>query len=163
MDDQPSIMPRRGRIERKDLVGSSSSSSPPWTMLMSAYFFFFFFFHSFLTLSVAQETEPDLFTPYNNSCGGDSVQDTSAFQANKVTLFNSLREKSSSYLYSFYRTTYQNEDLQGFYQCRGDLTLDLCNQCVSMVTNGTQKNKCGSTMMSFRMDTGVLFFSFSKI
>ena len=154
MDDQPSIIPRRGRREREDLVRSSSLSSPPWAMLMCAYFFFF---HSFLTLSVAQETEPDLFTPYNNSCGGDSVQDTSAFQANKVTLFNSLREKSSSYLYSFYRTTYQNEDLQGFYQCRGDLTLDLCDTCVSLITNGTKQNTCGTTS-SFRMDTGVYSF-----
>ena len=160
MDDHPSIILRRGRRDRMDLVCYSSSSGPPWTMLMCAYFFFFFFPSLYPTLSVAQETEPDLFIPYNNSCGGDPVQDTSAFQANKVTLLNILREKSSSYLYSFYRTTYQNEDLQGFYQCRGDLTLDLCNQCVSMVANGTQKNNCGSTMMSFRMDTGVYSFRF---
>ena len=156
MDDQPSIIPRRGRREREDLVRSSSLSSPPWAMLMCAYFFFFLSLYP--TLTLAQETESDLFTLYNTTCGGDSVNDTSVFQANKATLFNSLQENSSSYLYSFYKTNYTVEDLQGFYQCRGDLTLDLCNQCVSMVTNGTQKNKCGSTMMSFRMDTGVYSF-----
>ena len=136
-----------------DLVCYSSSSGPPWTMLMCAYFFFFF--HSFLTLSLnAQETESDLFTPYNTTCGGDPVQVTSAFTSNKANVLQTLQTDSSSNRYSFYKTNYLNEDLQGFYQCRGDLTLDLCYTCVSLITNGTQPNTCGSTT-SFRMDTGV--------
>ena len=72
MDDQPSIIPRRGRREREDLVRSSSLSSPPWAMLMCAYFFFFLSLYP--TLTLAQETESDLFTLYNTTCGGDSVK-----------------------------------------------------------------------------------------
>ena len=95
---------RRGRgggRGRRDFLCCSSSSTPPWIRVTSTYFFFFFFsffFHSFYpTLTLAQETESDLFTLYNTTCGGDSVNDTSVFQANKATLFNSLQENSSSY------------------------------------------------------------------
>ena len=153
--DQPLTFRRRRRRRtrtRKCLLCSSSSSSPPWTMLMCAYIFFFF--HAFLTLSVAQETESHLFTPYNTTCGGASVQGNSAFNSNKATLISSLLQSSASYLYSFFKTSYFQLDIQGFYQCRGDLTADLCNQCVAMATNGTQKNNCGATT-SFRTDMGL--------
>ena len=145
--DQPLTL---RRTTRKHLL-YSSSSTPPWTMLMCAYFFFF---HSFLTLSLAQETESDLFTVYNTTCGGDTVQDTSTFNSNKATLISSLLQSSASYLYSSFKTSYIRQDLQGFYQCRGDLTTDLCNQCVAMATNGTHKNNCSSTT-SFRTDMGL--------
>ena len=155
---------RRERRDRgrKDLL-CSSSSTPPWIRVTSTYFFFFFFFfffHSlYPTLTLAQETESDLFTLYNTTCGGDPVQDASAFTSNKANVLQTLQTDSSSNRYSFYKTNYLNEDLQGFYQCRGDLTLDLCNQCVSLITNGTQPNTCGSTT-SFRMDTGVYSYRF---
>ena len=145
----------RGRREREDLVRSSSLSGSPWAMLMCAYFFFFLSLYP--TLTLAQETESDLFTLYNTTCGGDSIQDNSAFTSNQATVFSTLGGNSSSYRYSFYKTSYGNEDLQGFYQCRGDLTLDLCDTCVSLITNGTKQNTCGTTS-SFRMDTGVYSF-----
>ena len=162
----PSITLRRRRRRRrrergrKDLL-CSSSSNLPWIRVTSTYFFFFFFFffHSlYPTLTLAQETEADLFTLYNNTCGGDSVQDSSAFTSNRAIVFSTLQNYSSSSLYSFYKTSYGNSDLQGFYQCRGDLTLDLCYTCVSLITNGTKPNTCSTT--SFRMDTGVYSLSF---
>ena len=150
---------RRGRgggRGRRDFLCCSSSSTPPWIRVTSTYLSFFF--HSFYpTLTLAQETESDLFTLYNTTCGGDSIQDNSAFTSNQATVFSTLGGNSSSYRYSFYKTSYGNEDLQGFYQCRGDLTLDLCDTCVSLITNGTKQNTCGTTS-SFRMDTGVYSF-----
>ena len=122
----------------------SCSSTPPWIRVTSTYLSFFF--HSFYpTLTLAQETESDLFTLYNTTCE-ETIQDTSAFTSNQATLFNSLQANSSSRRYSFYKTSYGNANPQGFYQCRGDLTLDLCNTCVSLITNGTKTNYCGSTM-----------------
>ena len=164
MDPSITLSRRRRRRERRENRGRgrkdllcSSSSTPPWIRVTSTYYFFFssFFFHSlYPALTLAQETESDLFTLYNTTCGGDPIQVTSAFTSNRAIVFSTLQNDSSSSLYSFYKTSYGNSDLQGFYQCRGDLTLDLCYTCVSLITNGTQPNTCGSTT-SFRMDTGV--------
>ena len=99
----------------------------------------------FTNLSSEAPAQPDLFAQRNFT------------YASNATVFSTLGGNSSSFRYSFYKTSYGNEDLQGFYQCRGDLTLDLCDTCVSLITNGTKQNTCGTTS-SFRMDTGVYSF-----
>jgi hypothetical protein len=125
--------------------GSSSSSS---------FIFFFIFILASLGLSPAQQTESDLTTLYYTSCGGDSVQDVPAFRSNLATLLKELERNSLSSLNYSYSTKSDQEDLQGLFQCRGDLTLDLCNQCVSFVSNTAQLNACRNTS-SFRADAGL--------
>jgi hypothetical protein len=74
-----------------------------------------------------------------------------------LTLSNTFLTDSSTALFGNFSTNYFVQDLQGLYQCRGDLTLDLCHTCVTTIIDSAQLNACGS--MSFRADAGIRLLS----
>ncbi|XP_028788519.1 putative receptor-like protein kinase At4g00960 [Neltuma alba] len=86
-----------------------------------------FFFISFLN-SATTQAQP-VYT--NSSCSGRTFAASSSFQSDLTNLLSSLASNKTANTY-FYNTTVHGDlnTVYGLFMCRGDVTLQLCHQCV---------------------------------
>ncbi|XP_028767792.1 cysteine-rich receptor-like protein kinase 25 [Neltuma alba] len=86
-----------------------------------------FFFISFL-YSATTQAQPSY---TNSSCSPDTFAANSSFQSDLTKLLSSLASNKTANI-NFYNTTVHGgrNTVYGLFMCRGDVTLQLCHQCV---------------------------------
>lgn len=99
--------------------------------------FFLFVLVSFLSFATAKAQEVPTFLHQN--CSSNRTTANSAFQINLRTLFSSLSSNATANN-EFYNVTVAgtnpSDTVYGLFMCRGDVSFQLCGQCV---VNATQK------------------------
>ncbi|CAN1351863.1 Plasmodesmata-located protein 1 [Linum perenne] len=92
--------------------------------------FFFFFSICYLLLNSPSSAAVDLTNLIFKGCSSQKFQDQSGTSAqNLKTLFQSLVDLSSQKTFS----TAVSGDISGLFQCRGDLSVSQCHDCVSEI------------------------------
>ncbi|KAI9123914.1 hypothetical protein K1719_005214 [Acacia pycnantha] len=87
-----------------------------------------FLFISFLYSAPTTQAQP---TYTNSSCSAATFAANSSFQSNLTSLLSSLASNKTANI-DFFNTTVRggNNTLYGLFMCRGDVTIQLCHQCV---------------------------------
>ncbi|KAG5603278.1 hypothetical protein H5410_034648 [Solanum commersonii] len=105
--------------------------------------FFLFLASSFPILGLSSN---ELTNFVYKGCANQKFQDPSGIYSQTLnTLFDNLISQSSSN--KFYKTTAGNgqSTISGLFQCRGDLSSDVCNHCVKKIPDMSRK-LCGQSI-----------------
>ncbi|XP_028777931.1 cysteine-rich receptor-like protein kinase 10 [Neltuma alba] len=92
---------------------------------------FFFFISSFLCSATIEALRPT-YLYHNCSTAGKSFSANSTFQSHRTTLLSSLASANAA----FYNATVPggSEAIYGLFMCRGDVSLQVCRECVANAT-----------------------------
>ncbi|KAK4258915.1 hypothetical protein QN277_005310 [Acacia crassicarpa] len=100
---------------------------------MASYKIILFFFYITFLCSSTSKAQPTFL--FNNCSSVKTFTANSAFQSDLTTLLSSLASYRTANT-DFYNTTVagQGETAYGLFMCRGDVTLEICHQCVVEAT-----------------------------
>ncbi|XP_028781362.1 putative cysteine-rich receptor-like protein kinase 20 [Neltuma alba] len=100
-------------------------------MITHRYFLLFLFIASFLCSPTIEAVRPT-YLYHNCSTAGKSFSANSTFQSHRTTLLSSLASANAA----SYNTTIPggSEAIYGLFMCRGDVSLQVCRECVANAT-----------------------------